>query len=150
MTAVIDEKGNLFGYVNIIDFLVLLVVVALVVAGVAFISGSGEPTPTNQQFRFEATVVASQAEAIHSRQPYGGEVVAIEAAEVIGHGTNWRDGQQVAVTDIRLVVTLPVTQTDDGYLQYQSERLLIGEKYELDLGFTIIEATLIGDAEADT
>lgn len=38
----IDEKGRLFGRVNIIDALVVLVVVAVVVAGVALVATAGE------------------------------------------------------------------------------------------------------------
>lgn len=39
----IDDKGRLFGVVNIIDALVVLLVVAVVVAGVALVTQSGSP-----------------------------------------------------------------------------------------------------------
>lgn len=43
---VIDDDGNLFGIVNVVDALVVLVVLAVVVAGAAFIfAGSPEPEP---------------------------------------------------------------------------------------------------------
>lgn len=38
----IDENGNLFGVVNVIDALVVLVLVAVVVAGVAFVTMGGD------------------------------------------------------------------------------------------------------------
>ena len=48
--AVIDEKGRLFGVVNVIDALVLLLLLAVIVAGVALVVGGEdedpEPDPT--------------------------------------------------------------------------------------------------------
>lgn len=38
---IIDSEGRLFGYVNVIDALVLLFVLAVLVAGVALVTGSG-------------------------------------------------------------------------------------------------------------
>ena len=39
----IDEEGNLFGIVNVIDALVVLVLVAVLVAGVALVTGGSDP-----------------------------------------------------------------------------------------------------------
>ncbi len=38
-SSIIDEDGRLFGLINIVDALVLLLVVAVVVAGVALLTG---------------------------------------------------------------------------------------------------------------
>jgi len=44
---VIDDEGNLFGHVNVIDALVVLVILAVVVAGVALLTGDDEqPEPS--------------------------------------------------------------------------------------------------------
>ena len=43
---VIDENGDLFGRVNVIDALVVLVVLAVAVAGAALVFGGDEPEPT--------------------------------------------------------------------------------------------------------
>jgi len=43
--AVIDEDGRLFGYVNVIDALVVLLVVAVLLAGVALVAGDSGPKP---------------------------------------------------------------------------------------------------------
>lgn len=42
----IDERGRLFGAVNVIDALVVLLVLAVVVAGVALVMGGDESSPT--------------------------------------------------------------------------------------------------------
>lgn len=47
-SGLIDDEGNLFGIVNVVDALVLLLVIAVLVAGVGLVFGSGgdtEPTP---------------------------------------------------------------------------------------------------------
>lgn len=43
---IIDENGNLFGRVNVVDALVVLVVLAVAVAGAALVFGQEEPEPT--------------------------------------------------------------------------------------------------------
>jgi len=44
-TGIIDDEGNLFGVVNIIDALVALLFLAVVVAGAALVFGGGESSP---------------------------------------------------------------------------------------------------------
>ncbi|WP_152042431.1 DUF4330 family protein [Salinigranum salinum] len=45
--VVIDEQGRLFGLVNLVDALVVLVVLAILVAGVTFVIGGDSDTPTS-------------------------------------------------------------------------------------------------------
>jgi hypothetical protein len=43
--GIIDEEGNLFGVVNIVDALVVVLVLGVVVAGIALVVGGGSTTP---------------------------------------------------------------------------------------------------------
>lgn len=143
MTEFIDQKGRLLGKVNIIDFLVLLFFIAVLVAGYSVVHSPAAEV-THSQFEFEATTTAVKADALMEQEPYGEGVAAVSQVEIIDEDSRYIDGAFQEVTVVRFVATLPVTESEAGQLQYQQERLLIGETYRLDLGYTILDAVLIG------
>lgn len=53
----IDDEGNLFGVINVIDALVVLFVIAIVVAGIAVVSSSGDETSTASDTDLETRYV---------------------------------------------------------------------------------------------
>lgn len=144
MSTVIDEKGRLFGYVNIIDLLALLLVIAFIVAGAAFVTGDGgsaEPATTQQQVTFTAEVSPEVAAAMENRPVTSESVVSIDMLQTDERRV-WSNGEFETVVSLQFTATLVVTPTDNG-LRFEGDRLLIGEQYRLDLGYTILEATAV-------
>jgi hypothetical protein len=132
---VIDDEGRLFGTVNIIDALVVLFVLAVVVAGVALLTGGGgsDETPS----RTVVVDVGQQpdyvVDAIAEGPVETSAVVAVENKTVVS-GSNGR---------LRLTVTLAVTENADGLPTFAEERLYVGRQLQLDLGTTIVSGTVI-------
>ena len=56
----IDERGRLFGRVNVVDALVVLLVAAVVVAGVALVAGGSEGRIETTRYRFRGRIVATE------------------------------------------------------------------------------------------
>lgn len=93
--SVIDDEGRLFGLVNVVDALVILVVLAIAVAGIALVAGTGGETDT----RYATIDAGTQPEHI---------------ANQISAGDEWTtDGSagELTITDVHRYV--PAT-TDDG------------------------------------
>lgn len=82
--GVIDEEGRLFGRVNVIDALVVLLGLAVVAAGLALVAGGGD-TPDAEPTR-NATLVV--------------ENVPAEAAGLVARGPAEFAGDPVTVTDV--------------------------------------------------
>lgn len=81
--AIIDDEGRLFGLVNIIDALVILVVLAVFVAGVALVTGAGGGESTSRY----ATIDAG------TQPPY--------IAGQITEGDTWQTGgNDLTITDV--------------------------------------------------
>ena len=94
----IDEKGRLFGKINIVDLIVILVIViAAVVVGMKFLGGSGNGNsainPNKTPVRYTVLVEGVEPEVYENIQKYipgqlmasgemlDGHVVAVEAVE---------------------------------------------------------------------
>lgn len=146
MTAVIDDKGRVFGKVNIIDLLAVLVVIAVALGGVALISNTGAGTASTHEATFEATVHPSVAEALADRDPTG-DVQSINDVTVVDSGAVFKidePNKQYAVVQFDTVLS---TTDRDGLTYFDGQRLLIGQTYTLDVGFAKIDATLIEYSE---
>ncbi len=133
---IIDDKGRLFGTVNIIDALVVLFVLAVVVAGVALLTGGG-----SSDERATRTVVVDIGQqpnyvidVIQEGSVETSEVVAVENKTVIS-----ADGNDT----LRLTVTLAATENADGLATFAEERLYVGRQVRLDLRTTIVNGTII-------
>lgn len=84
----IDDEGNLFGVVNIIDALVVLLIAAVVVAGVALVVGGDEPPEPTPTGTTNVTLdLGTQPEFIAS---------AINEGDTYSQGSN----TQLTVTDV--------------------------------------------------
>lgn len=86
--VVIDEQGRLFGLVNIVDALVVLIVLAVLIAGVAFVLGGGPNTPTSDTAVRYATLDIGV-------QP---DYVATLVSE--GDAVQYDNGENLTITDI--------------------------------------------------
>lgn len=85
---IINEKGKLFGIINIIDLALLLIIAALVVGGVLFMKREGPDTelPTKTYYATLKCTQYSQeyVDAIHvgDRLFYGGSFTNLEITDV--------------------------------------------------------------------
>ncbi|MFC7231557.1 DUF4330 family protein [Saliphagus sp. GCM10025308] len=76
----IDDEGKLFGRVNVVDALVVLILLAVVVAGIAVVgvlSGDAEP-----ETRYATIDLGPQSEHV-AEQISEGDVMYLEEAETI-------------------------------------------------------------------
>lgn len=83
--AVIDEEGRLFGRVNVIDALVVLLGLAVIVAGLALIAGGGNDVP-DEKLQWNATLALG--------------AVPAESAGLVENGTAEFAGENVSITDV--------------------------------------------------
>lgn len=134
--AIIDDKGRLFGTVNIIDALVVLFVLAVAVAGVALLAGGGssDETPTRTVVVDTGQQPDYVIDAIREGSVETSEVVAVENKTVISANGN---------ETLRLTVTLAATENADGLATFAGERLYVGRQVRLDLRTTIVDGTVI-------
>jgi len=121
---ILDEKGRLFGRVNVVDALVVVFAVAVVIAGVSLVYGDGlgdQPTET-----MHVTLVSENTSA-----------TALDRGEIdLESGTlaGTRRGTTAIVTDVHrtagprmyLRVALDGTRTDDGF-RFEDEPVRIGD-----------------------
>lgn len=130
---VIDENGFLFGVINIIDALVVLLVAAVVIAGVALVlPGEDEPQET-RTIVFESTQQPEYViDAVEEGPVPTNEIEAVESKTVINDGSR-----------LRLQVRVNVDTTGDGLPRFKGERIYIGRQMELDLGSTIVNGTVV-------
>ncbi|PSP56012.1 hypothetical protein BRC82_02425 [Halobacteriales archaeon QS_1_67_19] len=140
----IDDKGRLFGTINIIDLLAVLLVLGVVAAGAAFVLGADDQSITNQQ----QTTVTYQITGV---QPYVADAIpegpvrtdAIAAVEnktvrptevvVQDDAGELHERPHPRKKTVTLRLTLNTTQTDDD-IQFEDEPLEVGRDLTLDFG----------------
>lgn len=146
MGRILDENGRLFGTINVVDGLVVLVVLAVVVAGVALVFGgdSSDARTTTVDVRAE-NVQPYVANAIPIGDVPEGNVERVLNASVTAKQllVIRADGELVVRDHPRLktvetTVEVPVS-SDNGGVQFQGQRLKIGQRVTLDFG--LVELT---------
>ncbi|USZ67403.1 DUF4330 domain-containing protein [Halorussus salilacus] len=163
---IIDDKGRLFGTINIIDALVVLLVFAVVAGGTAFVLGTDDQsTSTDQQTTTVTPDTSTDQQTttvtldITHVQPYVADAIpegrissddvaivenkSVRPAEVIVED---QDGQLHEQTHPRkktvtLELTLNTTETDDELL-FRDEPLEVGRELTLDLGRVTVDGTV--------
>ncbi|MFB6188651.1 MAG: DUF4330 family protein [Halapricum sp.] len=85
-TGLIDDEGRLFGYVNVVDILVVLLVVAIGIAGVALLT-SGSPAP-------------AKTESTHATIDLGVQSSSVAAAISQGDSYEPQSGSNMTITDV--------------------------------------------------
>jgi len=152
----IDDKGRLFGTVNIIDALAVLLVLAVVAAGAAFVLGADDqPTTTDRQ---TTTAVTFEVAGI---QPYVADAVPegpIDSESIAAVENKSVRSTEVVVRDesgelherthpqkktVTLELTLNTTTTDEDVL-FGGEPLEVGRQLTLDFG----PVTVVGNVTA--
>ncbi|MFD1587014.1 DUF4330 domain-containing protein [Halorientalis brevis] len=158
MVDLIDENGRLFGLVNIIDLLVVLLVVAMVAAGFALVSGSSPDSDAEDAQPTTTVVFESQsvepyvAAAIQNGSVGGPEVMAVrsktvEPATVVVPDQNGQlhVRQHPRLKDVTLTLELNTTRKSTDMLfsdvihsgsgpTVRKRPLRIGQQLRLDVG----------------
>ena len=152
----IDDKGRLFGTVNIIDALAVLLVLAVVAAGAAFVLGADntdQTAPNDQQAQTTVTVQISGvqpyvADAIPEGPIQTDRIAAVEnksvrPTEVIVTDQNGtlHERQHPRKQTVTLAVSLNTTTTANDTL-FADEPLEVGRELTLDFGPVTVEGTV--------
>lgn len=150
----IDDKGRLFGTINIIDALAVLLVLAVVAAGTAFVL-STDAQQTNQQTQ---TTVTFQITGV---QPYVADAIPegpIDSDAIAAVENKSVHPTKVVVTDqngtlherthpqkrtVTLEVTLNTTVQNDETL-FGGEPLEVGRQLTLDFGPVTVQGNVTG------
>ena len=170
---VLDDEGRLFGAVNVVDALVVLFVLAVVVAGVALVTGAdddsaAEPEPETRTVvvqtgdQPEYVVDAIEAGPVGTANVVSVDEVTVERStetvyrvqggrlELVNDSRDLyrvRNGSlgrvEQPTTTLRLTATLTVEETDDGLPTFGDGRLYVGREVRLDLGRTIVQGTVV-------
>lgn len=150
----IDEEGRLFGTVNVIDALVVLLVLAVVVAGVALVGQSGSDSTRTIQITVKSENVSSEyASWIETRMSRDSQssstprVVAVEIEPSTMIVTSDRgevfERDHPNRKDLSLTVDVHVQETNDGY-RFESEPLKVGSPITLEFPTVTVEGNVTG------
>ncbi|MBZ6496474.1 DUF4330 family protein [Natrinema longum] len=134
----IDDEGNLFGVVNVIDALAVVLLLAVIVAGIAFVGvlGNGEP-----ETRYATVDLGGQPDYVADRVSEG-DTVRVDGSS---HNLTVTDvyvtpamasnsGNQSQVT-VRTKIngeTVEVDDRDERVFKYAGERLRVGAEVAMD------------------
>lgn len=133
--TLLDDEGRLFGLVNIIDMLVVLLVLAVVVAGAALLlSGSDEREADTRH----ATIDLGNQPDFVAEQITTGDTIEPEAtSDMITITDVYRfdtgDGTGVVVrATINGTTTVPEEPDEDPVFQYRDESLQVGQQLAMN------------------
>lgn len=159
---IIDDRGRLFGRVNVVDALVLLFVLAIVAAGAALAfggdsggAGAGTPTPTPTATPLGQQAVETVTLELGTHPSYVASLVEPGNATLAGANATITDVYRSPRGDRALLVvaaTVEGRSTPDGfrvgntYLRYGVGAALVTPEYQI--GSRV--ATVGGDETIDT
>lgn len=151
--AIVDERGNLFGRLNLIDAMAIVVILALVVAGAAFVTQSSGQASGTAATSVETTITVQSAvppyvlDAIETGEVTGGDVSTVDDVEVLGTVELAEPDAAGISTYHRVALTLSVdARREDGDLTFRGDELYVGREVDLDLGRTAIEGVIVDAA----
>jgi len=135
--ALVDEDGDLFGLVNVVDALVALLVIALLVAGIAFVAGPSGATETVTVFA-GATVSQPVADAVTDSQT----VLDEDISGVTVTNTTALNRSDSSKVRLDLVFDISVQRSQSGALTARNKRLIIGQTYVVDFGTALVDVEI--------
>lgn len=150
----IDDQGRLFGMINLIDALVVLVVLVGIGAGVTFLLGGNAETeqPSKTEMTITVRAVGLQpfvADAISEGPVADDSVVAVENTHVEPttmvvsdqNGTlHEREHPKKRTATLRLTVN---ATKEESELLFRDTPLEIGQRLNLDLGKVTIKGVVV-------
>ncbi len=152
----IDDKGRLFGTVNIIDAVVVLLVLAVVAAGAALVLGiddqpeqASTDQPETTTITFEVTGVQSYVADAIPEGPVQSDTIAgvenksVRPTKVIVEDRNGELHERThpKKKTVTLHVTLNTTTTENDTL-FRDKPLEVGRQLTLDFGPVTVEGTV--------
>jgi len=142
----IDEEGDLFGVVNAVDALAVVLAGLALLGSLALLTGAGggatEGTLT-QSVTVRTTGVAGGVAALEPGPVAGERVATVERVEQVRSGGNGSNATY------QLDVQLVVGTTDEGTTTFAGERLYIGRSLELDLDDTVVTGVVTAAREPE-
>ncbi|WP_336000623.1 DUF4330 domain-containing protein [Halorientalis halophila] len=163
--TLIDEEGRLFGRVNVVDALVVLVVLAVVAAGIALVTGGSEPpssgtdTDAEPETRYATVALGPQPTWLASAVQTG-ENVSLGGADGTAtvtdvHLTGAPDGQVGVFARVEYVAGTPALRTGatvpmagDGYRAEGQVRAVEANRSTLRTESTAVVVTTTLDPTA--
>ncbi|WP_049924718.1 DUF4330 family protein [Halopiger djelfimassiliensis] len=163
----IDENGNLFGLVNVIDALVVVLGLAVLVAGIAVVSSVGDDPETGEtqaapgeaETRFVTLDLGTQYDYVLDRLEEGdtaaisgtGETVTVTDVYVSPSAPDHANGSVSRATIRAEVDGLARETADRDVFQVAGDPLLLGHELALDLGTYAMTGTITAiDTEEPT
>ncbi len=140
----IDDEGKLFGVVNVIDALVVVLFLAVIVAGIAVVSsGSGGEPET----RYATIELDQQPDYVIDRIA-DGDVAAVEGSSeplTITDVYTIRTGEQNGSAMIRVEVPGELREDDHGrdVFYFAGDPFRLGTSLQLDLGMVVTEGVVV-------
>jgi len=165
MVELIDGQGNLFGRVNVIDALVVVLVLAVVIAGATLVLG-GTDQPDMAQAGANQTVVSVDFQS-DPVEPYVADAVpegsvgttninriknkSVSPANVVTQNTSGALSvrQHPINQAVTLRIVLNVTRDGEEYL-YDGTPLEVGTKLTLDVGPTTVSGRVTAVDPSDS
>jgi len=152
---VIDEKGRVFGVVNVIDLVVVLVLVAVAGAGLLLVvNGGGEMASPDQ----ERVAVTLEAEGVQpyvanslsaDEDPLNDQVVGIENVSVrpativsVNDSGSVTTAEHPRLKTVTVEATVVVDENTNQGLQFEGQPLRVGGQFTLDTGTATIQGTV--------
>jgi len=150
LSSVIDEEGRLFGVINVIDALVVLLVVAVVAAGLALVVPSGDTAETRYATIDLGTQPEYKADQITAgdRWELEGSSDDLTVTEVFAAPRT--DGERDVVIRAAINGTTldPQADEDDGPIEFAGETLRFGADLEIETNQYLVDGT-VTDVSAD-
>lgn len=154
---IIDEQGRLFGKINIIDFIFLILVIGVLGAGAMRLTKDPIPTETIGQAEIElhiqgigevgAAVIEVGQEVYHyDDNELMGTIQKIEVeplVEASKEGGQWTETEVPNAYLVKLVIEGPV-KLGEVTIQTGSQDLLIGSEYRLKSNISTFAGTCMG------
>jgi hypothetical protein len=128
---IIDDRGRLFGKINVIDALVVLLVVGITIAGVVFV----EPFAGSEPATRHATIDFGVQESHVATLVEEGDEVSGGANELVVQDVHYDphgEGGARVYARVKLSGRMVESETGNREFRYQGDSLRIGDEFELD------------------
>jgi len=144
LSSVIDEEGRLFGVINVIDALVVLLVIAVVAAGLALVVPSGDTAETRyatidlgEQPEYKANQITEG-----DRWEFAGSGDDLTVTDVFAAPRTDGDRDVVIRAAINGTTLDPQADTDDGPIEFAGEPLRFGQELEIETSQYVVDGTV--------
>lgn len=146
--SIVDERGHLFGRVNVVDAVVVLLVIAVAIAGGTFLTSTpgtaaGEGT-VETSITVQAAVPPYVLDAIEPGVVADDGVRALTSVETLGTVERAEMDAAGSTTYHRIALTVDVVaERTDGGLAFRDDQLAVGREISLDLGRTVVDGVIV-------